>query len=78
MPPPRVPPLFSKYNHMLARQNAVIELPLKKISFKCDYETELFIVIGKRTRNVSEADALAEVQACLSTIRRTTHPVRHH
>jgi 2-keto-4-pentenoate hydratase/2-oxohepta-3-ene-1,7-dioic acid hydratase in catechol pathway len=56
--PPRVPPLFSKFNNSLAGQNAVIELPPKEISFKFDYETELLIVIGKRARNVSEADAL--------------------
>lgn len=61
MQPPRVPPLFSKYNNSLAPQNAVIELPSKEISFKFDYETELLIVIGKRARNVSEADALGYV-----------------
>jgi 2-keto-4-pentenoate hydratase/2-oxohepta-3-ene-1,7-dioic acid hydratase in catechol pathway len=56
--PPRVPPLFSKFNNSLAGQNVVIELPPKDISFKFDYETELLIVIGKQARNVSEADAL--------------------
>jgi hypothetical protein len=61
MQPPRVPPLFNKYNNALAPQNAVIELPPKEISFKFDYETELLIVIGKRARNVSEADALGYV-----------------
>jgi 2-keto-4-pentenoate hydratase/2-oxohepta-3-ene-1,7-dioic acid hydratase in catechol pathway len=55
---PRVPPLFNKYNNALAPHNAVIELPPKDISFKFDYETELLIVIGKRARNVSEAEAL--------------------
>jgi 2-keto-4-pentenoate hydratase/2-oxohepta-3-ene-1,7-dioic acid hydratase in catechol pathway len=55
---PRVPPLFNKYNNALASHNTVIELPPKDISFKFDYETELLIVIGKRARNVSEAEAL--------------------
>jgi 2-keto-4-pentenoate hydratase/2-oxohepta-3-ene-1,7-dioic acid hydratase in catechol pathway len=59
--PPRVPPLFNKYNNALAPQNAVIELPPKDIGFKFDYETELLIVIGKAARNVSEADALGYV-----------------
>jgi 2-keto-4-pentenoate hydratase/2-oxohepta-3-ene-1,7-dioic acid hydratase in catechol pathway len=59
MQPPRVPPLFSKYNNSLAPQNTVIELPPNDISYKFDYETELLIVMGKRARNVSEADALS-------------------
>jgi 2-keto-4-pentenoate hydratase/2-oxohepta-3-ene-1,7-dioic acid hydratase in catechol pathway len=46
MQPPRVPPLFSKYNNSLAPQNAVIALPGKEISIKFDYETELLIVMG--------------------------------
>lgn len=58
MQPPRVPPLFSKFNNALASHDTVIELPPKDISVKFDYETELLIVIGKRARNVSEADAL--------------------
>ena len=58
MQPPRVPPLFNKFNNALAAHDTVIELPPKDISYKFDYETELLIVIGKRARNVSEADAL--------------------
>jgi 2-keto-4-pentenoate hydratase/2-oxohepta-3-ene-1,7-dioic acid hydratase in catechol pathway len=58
MQPPRVPPLFNKYNNALAGHNCVIKLPPKDISTKFDYETELLIVIGKKARNVSEADAL--------------------
>jgi 2-keto-4-pentenoate hydratase/2-oxohepta-3-ene-1,7-dioic acid hydratase in catechol pathway len=61
MAPPRVPPLFNKYNNSLAGHNAVIKLPPKDISTKFDYETELLIVIGKKARNVSEADALQYV-----------------
>lgn len=57
VPPPSVPPLFSKYNNALAAHNVTIKLPPKHISSKFDYETELLIVIGKPARNVSEADA---------------------
>jgi len=55
---PSVPPLFNKYNNALAPHNVVIEVPPKDVSVKLDYETELLIVIGKRARNVPEADAL--------------------
>jgi 2-keto-4-pentenoate hydratase/2-oxohepta-3-ene-1,7-dioic acid hydratase in catechol pathway len=58
MQPPRVPPLFNKFSNALAGHNCVIKLPPKELSTKFDYETELLIVIGKRARNVSEADAL--------------------
>lgn len=58
MQPPRVPPLFNKYNNTLAGQNCVIKLPPKEISTKFDYETELLIVIGKTGRDIAEADAL--------------------
>ena len=58
MQPPRVPPLFNKYNNTLAGQHCVITLPPKDISFKFDYETELLIVIGKTGRDIAEADAL--------------------
>ena len=61
MQPPRVPPLFNKYNNALAGHNAVITLPSTDISTKFDYETELLIVMGKTARNVSEADALQYV-----------------
>jgi 2-keto-4-pentenoate hydratase/2-oxohepta-3-ene-1,7-dioic acid hydratase in catechol pathway len=57
MAEPRQPILFSKYNNALAAANCTITLPPKEISYKFDYETELLIVIGKRARNVSEADA---------------------
>ncbi len=56
-PEPRQPVLFSKYNNSLAAANCTIKLPPKEISFKFDYETELLIVMGKKARNISEADA---------------------
>lgn len=58
MQPPRVPPLFNKYNNALAAHQCTITLPPKDISVKFDYETELLIVIGKPARNVPEAEAL--------------------
>ena len=58
MQPPRVPPLFNKYNNALAAHQCVITLPPKELSVKMDYETEMLIVMGKKAWNVSEADAL--------------------
>jgi 2-keto-4-pentenoate hydratase/2-oxohepta-3-ene-1,7-dioic acid hydratase in catechol pathway len=57
MAEPRQPILFNKYNNSLAAPNCTIKLPPKDISYKFDYETELLAVIGKKARNVSEADA---------------------
>ncbi len=57
MKEPSQPILFNKYNNSLAAANCTIALPPKEISYKFDYETELLIVIGKKARNVSEADA---------------------
>jgi 2-keto-4-pentenoate hydratase/2-oxohepta-3-ene-1,7-dioic acid hydratase in catechol pathway len=57
MKEPSQPILFNKYNNSLAAANCTIALPPKEISYKFDYETELLIVIGKKARNVSEAEA---------------------
>jgi 2-keto-4-pentenoate hydratase/2-oxohepta-3-ene-1,7-dioic acid hydratase in catechol pathway len=61
MEPPKVPPLFNKFDNSLTGHNTTIKLPAKDLAFKFDYETELLIVIGKSARNVSEADALQYV-----------------
>jgi 2-keto-4-pentenoate hydratase/2-oxohepta-3-ene-1,7-dioic acid hydratase in catechol pathway len=58
---PSVPILFNKYNNALAAHNCTIELPPRDVAYKFDYETELLIVIGKKARNVSEAEALSYV-----------------
>jgi 2-keto-4-pentenoate hydratase/2-oxohepta-3-ene-1,7-dioic acid hydratase in catechol pathway len=58
---PSVPILFNKYNNALAAHNCTIELPPRDVAYKFDYETELLIVIGKRARRVSEAEALKYV-----------------
>ncbi|HEX4389900.1 MAG TPA: fumarylacetoacetate hydrolase family protein [Steroidobacteraceae bacterium] len=55
---PSVPILFNKYNNALAAHNCTIRLPPPQIAYKFDYETELLIVIGRRARNVPEAEAL--------------------
>jgi 2-keto-4-pentenoate hydratase/2-oxohepta-3-ene-1,7-dioic acid hydratase in catechol pathway len=58
---PSVPILFNKYNNALAAHNCTIELPPRDVAYKFDYETELLIVIGKKARRVSEAEALSYV-----------------
>jgi len=58
---PSVPILFNKYNNALAAHNCTIELPARDVAYKFDYETELLIVIGKKARRVSEAEALSYV-----------------
>jgi len=58
MAQPRVPPLFSKFNNALAAHQCTIELPPREVAYKFDYETELLIVMGRRARNVTEAEAL--------------------
>ncbi|MBT8593523.1 fumarylacetoacetate hydrolase family protein [Polynucleobacter paneuropaeus] len=55
---PRVPPLFNKYNNSLTSHNCILRIPPPEVSYKLDYETELLIVIGKRMRNVPEAETL--------------------
>jgi 2-keto-4-pentenoate hydratase/2-oxohepta-3-ene-1,7-dioic acid hydratase in catechol pathway len=57
MEQPSQPILFNKYDNSLAAANCTITLPPKEVSYKFDYETELLIVMGKKARNVSEADA---------------------
>jgi 2-keto-4-pentenoate hydratase/2-oxohepta-3-ene-1,7-dioic acid hydratase in catechol pathway len=56
MPIPKAPVLFNKFNNVLNAHKGKIKLPTE-LATKFDYETELVIVIGKETRNVSEADA---------------------
>lgn len=56
MPIPKEPVLFSKFPSALVGHGEAIVAP--KVSTKVDYEAELVIVIGKRGRKVSEADAM--------------------
>src|SRR5712664_3594661 len=54
--PPEAPLLFNKLPNSLSAHNAPIVLP--NISKKVDYEAELAVVIGRRAKRVSEAEAL--------------------
>jgi len=58
MPIPKVPVLFNKFNNSLAAHKSAIRLPPREVSYKFDYETELLVVMGRHTRDVSEAEAL--------------------
>jgi 2-keto-4-pentenoate hydratase/2-oxohepta-3-ene-1,7-dioic acid hydratase in catechol pathway len=52
---PKAPLLFNKLINSLSAHEAPIVLPA--IATKVDYEAELAVVIGRRARKVSEADA---------------------
>jgi 2-keto-4-pentenoate hydratase/2-oxohepta-3-ene-1,7-dioic acid hydratase in catechol pathway len=54
--PPAAPLIFNKLSTSLSAHNAPIVLPT--ISAQVDYEAELAVVIGRRAKRVSEADAL--------------------
>jgi 2-keto-4-pentenoate hydratase/2-oxohepta-3-ene-1,7-dioic acid hydratase in catechol pathway len=57
--PPEAPLLFNKLPNSLSAHNAPIVLP--PISAKVDYEAELAVVIGRRAKRVSEAEALGHI-----------------
>jgi 2-keto-4-pentenoate hydratase/2-oxohepta-3-ene-1,7-dioic acid hydratase in catechol pathway len=57
--PPSVPTFFAKFRNALAPSGADVTLPAA--SEKVDYEAEVAFVIGRRCRNVPEADALRHV-----------------
>jgi 2-keto-4-pentenoate hydratase/2-oxohepta-3-ene-1,7-dioic acid hydratase in catechol pathway len=54
--PPAAPLIFNKLPNALSAHNAPVVLPT--ISAQVDYEAELAVVIGRRARRVSEAEAL--------------------
>ena len=54
--PPAAPLIFNKLPNSLSAHNAPIVLPA--ISEQVDYEAELAVVIGRRAKRVSEAEAL--------------------
>jgi 2-keto-4-pentenoate hydratase/2-oxohepta-3-ene-1,7-dioic acid hydratase in catechol pathway len=56
---PETPVLFSKFNNALAAPNEPVPLP--ESVEKYDYEVELAVVMGRRARYVSEAEALKYV-----------------
>lgn len=57
--PPATPTLFAKYRNALAAPGTQVKLP--GYSSKVDYEAEVAFVVGKRAKDVSEADALDHV-----------------
>jgi 2-keto-4-pentenoate hydratase/2-oxohepta-3-ene-1,7-dioic acid hydratase in catechol pathway len=54
--PPETPTLFAKYRNALAAPGSTVPLP--PYSSKVDYEAEVAFVIGRRAKDVAEADAL--------------------
>lgn len=56
---PTSPVLFSKFNNAVAGPGQAIVLP--RVTEQVDYEAELVAVVGRRARDVSEADALDHV-----------------
>jgi 2-keto-4-pentenoate hydratase/2-oxohepta-3-ene-1,7-dioic acid hydratase in catechol pathway len=56
MEPPASPTIFGKYRNALAPAGTTVQLPAN--SSKVDYEAEVAFVVGKRAKDVAEADAL--------------------
>ncbi|RME70945.1 MAG: 5-carboxymethyl-2-hydroxymuconate isomerase [Verrucomicrobia bacterium] len=56
--PPERPMLFIKATSSVQHPGDPIEIPVKCPSTKVDYECELAVVIGRRTKNVSRENAL--------------------
>ena len=56
MEAPDSPTIFAKYRNALAAPGATVQLPAN--SRKVDYEAEVAFVVGKRAKEVAEADAL--------------------
>jgi 2-keto-4-pentenoate hydratase/2-oxohepta-3-ene-1,7-dioic acid hydratase in catechol pathway len=67
---PEHPILFMKNISALQNPNDAIELPKKLPSTEVDWECELAVVIGKKTKNVSKAKALEHVlgYACANDV----------
>ncbi|MFL5870460.1 MAG: fumarylacetoacetate hydrolase family protein [Solirubrobacterales bacterium] len=54
--PPASPTFFAKFRNALRPDGATVELPAA--SEKVDYEAEIAFVVGRRGKDVSEADAI--------------------
>src|SRR5436190_10704142 len=57
--PPETPTFFAKFRNALAAPDATVQLP--PYSSKVDYEAEAAFVVGRRAKDVAEADALEHV-----------------
>lgn len=53
---PKIPVVFNKFNNTLCTYGE--DVPLGAVGVEFDYEVELGVVIGKRAKNVSAANAL--------------------
>jgi 2-keto-4-pentenoate hydratase/2-oxohepta-3-ene-1,7-dioic acid hydratase in catechol pathway len=60
LPRPERPIVFAKFPSSVIGSDAPIRLPLA-LTERVDWEVELAVVIGRRTRDVAEADALDHV-----------------
>lgn len=58
-PYPESPILFNKFNNSLTGHNKPIVIP--NVTEQLDYEVELGVVIGKKTKNISKEEALNSV-----------------
>lgn len=56
---PSSPTIFGKYRNALAAPGAPVKLPAN--SRKVDYEAEVAFVVGRRAKEVAEADALGRI-----------------
>jgi len=56
MEPPSSPTFFAKFRNALVPDGAAVALP--EASKKVDYEGEIAFIVGRRAKNVSEAEAL--------------------
>jgi 2-keto-4-pentenoate hydratase/2-oxohepta-3-ene-1,7-dioic acid hydratase in catechol pathway len=56
---PSSPTIFGKYRNALAAPGATVQLPA--LSRKVDYEAEVAFVVGRRAKDVEEADALDHI-----------------
>ncbi|HYG97328.1 MAG TPA: fumarylacetoacetate hydrolase family protein [Solirubrobacterales bacterium] len=54
---PGIPTIFAKYPNALAADGATVRVP----TGKTDYEAEVAFVVGRRAKDVEEADALAYI-----------------
>jgi 2-keto-4-pentenoate hydratase/2-oxohepta-3-ene-1,7-dioic acid hydratase in catechol pathway len=54
VPPPESPTIFAKYRNSLVPDGATVRVP----TAKTDYEAEVAFVVGRRAKDVDEAEAL--------------------
>lgn len=57
--PPASPTFFAKFRNALRPDGATVELPA--VSRKVDYEAEIAFVVGRRAKDVSEANAVDHI-----------------